>query len=316
MRAQTKTKKNRGKILVDGSVGLDMIFSIENSIKETIQIKNGHLLKQNLMFTAKEKKEYFGGTGGNICYGLGLLGAKPILFSLAGKDFNLNYLDHLANKGVDLKVCIDNLSYTANFYGITDPAGEQIGIWQPNAYSKIDKLKLSTFLSKKSFKEISIAIFAPGSPKSIRLHLEEFKKNASVYALAVFDPGQSVIYFKKKDLLKCLLLSDLFIANEIEFNHAEKILKFNLKNYLIKKKKNYIETKGENGSEGYWRGVKFQTPVVKPKVIAEPTGAGDAFRAGLLFGIWIGMSIDQACLLGAKMASRNLEYYGCQEYKI
>ncbi len=307
---------NKGNILVVGSIGIDMIFSVLNSIKDSIHIKNGILQKQNLMFTANDKKEYFGGTGGNISYGLGLLGAKPLLLSLAGKDFTVNYEKHLKNIGVDLRVYVNKFGFTATFYGITDAIGEQIGIWQPNSYGKIDSLNLTKNISKDELKNISFAIFSPGTPKSILKHLKEFKKYCGKDANAIFDPGQVSVYFKKEDLKKCLDLADLLIANETEFSLIQKILGANLKQYLILKKKNYIETKGANGSEVYWDGEKIHVGIVKPKKIAEPTGAGDAYRAGLLYGLSKKLPIKDACLLGAKMASKSLEYHGCQEYKI
>lgn len=309
-------KKNKGKILVDGSIGLDMIFSVTNSIKESIHIKDGILQKQNLMFTANSKKEYFGGTGGNISYGLGLLGAKPLLVSLVGKDFAIDYKKHLEKRGVALKVSVNKNDYTATFYGITDPTGEQIGVWQPNAYKDIDALNIKKNVSKSDLKNVSIAIFSPGTPKSILNHLKEFKKNSNKDALAIFDPGQATAYFTKDELVECINLCDIFISNDTEFNIIEKIIGTNLKNYLTKNNKNYIETKGEKGSSVFWKGENFEIPIIKPKKIIEPTGAGDAYRAGLIFGLWSNMGIEKACLLGAKIASKSLEYHGSQEYKI
>ncbi len=309
-------KKNEGKILVNGSVGLDMIFSINNSIKDCISISNGVLMKQNMMFTAGSKKEFFGGTGGNIAYGLGLLGAKPLLFSSVGKDFVIDYKKHLEDVGVNLRTHIETQDFTANFYGITDPIQEQIGIWQPNSYSKIDSIKLSELISKDDFKDISIAIFSPGTPNSILSHLNEFKKYSKSNAFVIFDPGQVVSFFTKTQLLECLDLSDLFIANETEFLYAEKIIGEDMKDYLISKTKKYIETKGKDGSEVYWDKIKLQISVIKPEKVIEPTGAGDAYRAGLIFGLWNGMKINEACLLGAKVASKKMEYHGGQEYKL
>ena len=308
--------KNKGKILVYGTVAFDMIFSVSNSIKESIQVKNGVLQKQNMMFTANEKKEFFGGTGGNIAYGLGLLGIKSTLFSVVGKDFSYNYKKHLKKLGVDLRVCEYPKEFSGTFYGITDPLGEQIGIWQPNSYGKIDSINLSKKISKSEMKKFSIAIFSPGTPSSILKHMKEFKKRCGKDVMVIFDPGQVSVYFQKDELKKCFDLCGTFIANETEFNILEKILGENLKNYLKKKNKNYIETKGEEGSGVYWQGMEYNIPIIKPKKIAEPTGVGDAYRAGLICGLSRGMNIEKSCLLGAKMASKCIEFQGCQEYKI
>ena len=164
--------------------------------------------------------------------------------------------------------------------------------------------------------KFSIAIFSPGTPRSILKHMQEFKKSCAKDVTVIFDPGQVSVYFKKEDLKKCFHLCDLFIANETEFNILKKILGENLKNYLKKKNKNYIETKGEYGSRVYFEGREYNIPIVKPKKIAEPTGVGDAYRAGLICGLSTGVSIEKSCLLGALMASKCIEFHGCQEYKI
>ena len=309
-------KNNRGKILVDGSVGFDMVFSVKNTIKENINIKDGVLLKQNLMFTANSKREFFGGTGGNISYGLGLLGAKPILFSSVGKDFLNNYKSHLEKVGVELKTEISKEDYTATFYGITDSIGEQVGIWQPNSYLKIETFDLSEKISKDEFKKISIAIFSAGTSVSILKHMREFRKYSDKDALVIFDPGQVVNHFNKNDLLECIDLCDLFIANKTEFMLTEKTIEEDIKKYIIKKGKKYIETKGSDGSEVYWNAKTFAVPIIRPKKVVETTGAGDAYRAGLIFGLWSGMKIEDACDLAAKVSSKKVEYPAGQEYHL
>jgi adenosine kinase len=307
--------KKPGKILVYGTIGIDVVFSVYGTIKERIHYKDGLLLRQNLMFTAESKREFFGGTGANIAYGLGLLGARPTLFSVAGKDFPGEFKKHLQKNGVkDFRVFVDKEEYTGNFYSITDAIGEQIGIWQPNAYAKIDKIKLGELVSSRELKSFDYAIFSPGTPESILKHMKEFKKSCAKNTIVIFDPGQVSVYFKKENLKKCFDLCNLFIANETEFSLLEKILGENLKNYL--KNKNYIETKGEEGSGIYWQGRGYNIPIIKPKRIAEPTGVGDAYRAGLIYGLSNGVNIEKACLLGAQMASKCIEDHGCQEYKI
>src|SRR3990167_10183300 len=94
--------------LVVGSIAFDLIFPIHGKIQDEILVeKDGKLGRQNLMFTAKTKESFWGGTGGNIAYGLGLLGKKPLLFSLAGKDFEgSGFEPHLKKAGVDSRVVI------------------------------------------------------------------------------------------------------------------------------------------------------------------------------------------------------------------
>ena len=236
------------KILVVGSISWDVIFSVKGRINDNIHIKKGKLGMQSMMFVAGDKKEFYGGTGANISYGAGILGGKPVLFSLAGKDFEGDFKNHLKKSGVDLKVTIDKKGFTADFYGITDDVGEQIGIWQPNAYSEIEKIKLTDTISISEIKKFGVAIFSPGSPKSIQKHMQEFKKHADKEATVIFDPGQVIAYFSKQDFLKCLKLCDIFISNEVEMKQAEKIIGKKLPDLLNHLGKIVIETKSKEGS--------------------------------------------------------------------
>src|SRR3989338_10063278 len=110
------------------------------------------------MFTAKTKESFFGGTGVNISYGLGLLGKSPMLFSLAGKDFRGEFETHLTESGVDSRVAVDEKGWTATFYGMSDELGQQIGVYQPNAYERVHAIPLSQTISQKEFADIGVAI--------------------------------------------------------------------------------------------------------------------------------------------------------------
>src|SRR5690349_37932 len=105
----------RNKALIVGSIVYDIIFSVKGSIKEKLVVKDGEVDKINLMFTANNKERYFGGTGGNISYGLGLLGDSAILSSVVGGDFSSDYQKHLENLGVDLRLHIEEKGFTSTF---------------------------------------------------------------------------------------------------------------------------------------------------------------------------------------------------------
>lgn len=114
----------RRRALVVGSAAFDVIFDIHGKIKDTIVVDGGKPGRQNLMFTAKVKKQHYGGAGANIAYGLGLLGANPILFAAVGQDFKPDFHTHLKARGVDLRVHIEKKNWTATFYGMSDEARE------------------------------------------------------------------------------------------------------------------------------------------------------------------------------------------------
>lgn len=310
--------KNRKKILVCGSVVIDTLFDLSSNIKDHINLKDGVLAVQNLMFTAQNKKEYFGGTAANISYGLGLLKQKPILASIVGKDFDLNYKKHLKNSGVDLRVQEDKKDFTANFYGMSDLNNEQIGVFLPNVYGKyVEKISLSNILSEKDFSQIGIAIFSAGTAKSITSHITEFKKKVKKEAITIFDPGQILMSMYNKTLLeKSLQNTDILIGNEVEISQIKNYFGFSFENIFKLGVITIIETLGENGSVVYTKDWTKKIRAVKVKKVIDPTGAGDAFRAGLIHGILSKQKIEDAMQIGAKLGALCVQSPGGQTYKI
>ncbi|MEO8637748.1 MAG: PfkB family carbohydrate kinase [Candidatus Taylorbacteria bacterium] len=309
-------EKKENKILVVGSVAFDVIFELTSAIREQVSVEGGKAGKQNLMFTAKGKEQFFGGTAGNISYGLGILGAKPLLFSVAGKDFAQDYEKHLRKVGVDVKVKIISEGWTGVYYGMTDTLGEQVGVWQPNAYGEhIGKTHLEATINSDELKEVEVAIFSPGTPESTLMHMKEFRE-LNKKARMIFDPGQSLMaLYHKSQFAQALKIADIFISNDIEILHAKNHFGFALEETL-REGKVVIETKGERGSIIFQDGKEPSLiPVFKPKKMVDPTGAGDAYRAGLLFGLSQGLSLRESAISGAKVATRCIEKRGAQGYK-
>src|SRR3989344_2418014 len=227
----------RFRPLVVGSVAFDMIFGIHGKIQDEILVeKDGKLGRQNLMFTAKSRERFFGGTGGNIAYGLGLLNTKPLLFSLAGQDFESSgFGPHLKKAGVDSRVVINPKGWTATFYGMSDELGQQIGVYQPNAYEKIHTIPLSKTISARDWKDIGVAIFSAGTGMSILRHMKEMRQKCGKDVTIIFDPGQVISIFYDKALLeKTLALADIFIGNEVEIKQLQTMLGYDIQTLLSK----------------------------------------------------------------------------------
>lgn len=258
------------------------------------------------------KRNFFGGTGANIAYGLGILKIKSTLFSVAGKDFNPVFLNHLKKYGIDLKVYVDKNAKTAVFSVVEKAKSKNREIWQPNAYAEIENIKLSFLLNKKDFLKIKIAIFSPGTPLSAANHLKEFNKNTKKGSIAIFDPGQMTDCYSQKQFKECCALSDILILNELEFKQSNK--KLNGQLLKIFKNKILIQTLGDRGSIIYQNGKIIFIRAVKPKRVVNVVGAGDAYRAGLIYGLFKKMTLEESCRLGARMASKNVEFLGCQKY--
>jgi len=302
--------------LVVGSLAFDVIFGIHGDIRKEIIVEDGAVNKVNMMFTAKGKQRYFGGTGGNIAYGLGLLGVSPLLFSVAGKDFEQEYGPHLSDHHIILKTIIKDTGFTATYYGISDEQYQQIGIWQPDVYGDtIEEVTLSERISDEEFHHIAVAIFSPGTGISTRNHLVETKQK-NPKTITIFDPSQVLSIFYDESLLReCLSATDIFIGNDTEVKQLETIFGYSIDQVLDLGVNAIIETKGEEGSLIHEKTGVTKVKSFTPKRLVETTGAGDAFRAGLLFGLLHGKTLVESCEIGAFMGSKNVEEFGGQMYK-
>jgi adenosine kinase len=303
------------RALVVGSVAFDVIFDIHGQIKNNIVIENGKAGRQNLMFTAKVKQQHYGGAGANIAYGLGLLGVKPILFASVGKDFKPDFHKHLKANGVDVRVHTEKKNWTAAFYGMSDEAREQIGVWQPNAHDLLDTVSITDSLDKKTLKNVSVAIFH-GKPSIPLRHMTDIRKILGKNVTIIFDPGQNMAFYDKHTFEKCLSLADIFIVNDVELGQALSILRCTREDIFKLGIKAIVETKGADGSVIYEDGKKTDVPARKAKRVVETTGAGDAYRAGLIYGLLEGLDLARACRIGSYLGSKNVETLGGQAYMV
>ncbi|MES2060112.1 MAG: PfkB family carbohydrate kinase [Patescibacteria group bacterium] len=303
--------------LISGSLVFDTLFDLANPIRDQIIVKDGKADKQNLMFGAMEKRVYFGGTAGNIAYGISLLGSSAIVASVVGKDFG-DYRGQLKKKGLESRIFLDNSGYTATFYGMSDPNREQIGIFQGNAYHKhVDRLPLSKLLRDSDWKNIGIGIFAAGTAKSISKNIKEFKKRAPKDAIAIFDPGQMLmIDFTESTIAESLKYADMIIVNDAELFHLKNHFGFTLEKIFSLGPKYVIETRGADGSVLHEAHKKTEVKSLKVKKVVDPTGAGDAYRAGLISGMLAGKSIEESMKIGAKLGAACVKHSGGQTYAI
>lgn len=307
---------HKRRALVVGSVAFDVLFGVHGTIRDRIVLKNGKLGRQNLMFTAGAKERRFGGTGANIAYGLGILGAKPILFASVGQDFKHEFKSHLENHGVITHVHEEKNDWTATFYGMSDEAKEQIGVWQPNAHLKLGEIPIVKKLGKEVLADVAVAIFT-GAPSVIYRHMQDVRKISGKNVRIIFDPGKMMTTPEDEKRLKDgLALADIFIVNDVELHQAEKLLKRSTAGILKLGPKAIIETKGADGSVIYEAGKTIHILARKPKRVVETTGAGDAYRAGLIYGLLEGLDLAGACRIGSYLGSKNVETLGGQAYTV
>lgn len=311
------TTSMRNKALLVGSIAFDIIFSVHNRFREEILVQNGQVGSVSMMLTASEDTLHHGGTAGNIAYGLGMQKETPLLFSVVGTDFTrTGYRAALESVGVQMRVVEYPDESTSKFYAITDQNIDQIGIFQPNVRRHLSEVSLSQTLDAAEFATIKVCVFSPGTANSIEQIMAEFSKLAPK-AVIIFDPSQELtIGFDKPKLIRCLKMSTIFIGNETEIEQLQTLTGQNLQELLKLGPKYIIETKGSEGSVVHTLGKKQKIKAHKAKVFVDQTGAGDAYRAGLIKGLLDDLSITEACELGSRIAAKSVEFVGGQGYKL
>lgn len=247
-----------------------------------------------------------GGVGANISRTLSLLGENPILLGSVGPDAE-QYLAKLSKSGVDIQHVHRSEIPTASFNVITDSDHNQVGGFYPGAMSDSDNLSLEKWKDEDVF-----IVMSPHDPTAMRRQVTECKR----FGLRMFyDIGQQVITVPKKDLIDAINVAELLILNEYEFSMlAERTGKTT--DEILKKIPVVVITKGKNGSMIAGKNVKrkIEVPIANPSVVVDPTGAGDAFRAGFLMGYIRGLNLETCGKLGAVSSVYAVETYGTQEF--
>ena len=249
--------------------------------------------------------EKFGGTAGNVAYSLSLLNEKPVILATIGKDY-ANYFEWLKKSGISVEgIKIIENEFTAGAYITTDRADNQITGFNPGAMKYP-----SGYNFKSSNPDHSIALIAPGNLQDMAEYAKECKNKGIDY---ICDPGQSLTAWKKEPLKEWIEGSTMLISNDYELEMVMKMTGMNKKE-LLSLTKTIITTLGEKGSLISTNESDITIPPARVNAVVDPTGAGDAFRAGLLKGIAMGKDLEAGAKMGAVAAVYAIEKYGTQEH--
>lgn len=286
----------------------DRIMDFPGRFSDHILPDKIHML--NVCFTINGLKENFGGTAGNIAYTLALLGESPNIVATAGSDFE-PYRRWLAEHGITsdaIRIIGDEL--TAGAYITTDQSDNQITAFNPGA------MKHSSILHKDILEpERCIAIVAPGNLDDMFNFSAAYKETGVDY---VFDPGQSLPGWTDEQLREMIDGSKIFICNDYELELTMDKTSLTTEG-ILGMTEVLIATKGEQGSVIMYRQdgetCSVDIPAVKADRVKDPTGAGDAYRAGLIKGLLTRKGdIRHAAMIGATSASYSVEVYGTQNF--
>lgn len=292
-------------ILVSGSLVYDHIMDFPDRFKNHILPDNIHIL--NVCFTVEKLGKSKGGTVGNIAYSLKLLGANPIVVSSVGQDGD-EYIEYLKRLGIKTnKIIKDEKLFTASCYITTDLDDNQITAFYNGALGSAPDI-----FFKKRDKKPHWSIIAPTKKEVMIKHLSQC---ANFGIKAIFDPGQQIPAFSKEELKKYISQADILIGNDYEIKMIQKRTGWSEAD-IFKKTEILVTTLGKKGSlikTSRKEEIRVESSI--PKKIIDPTGAGDAYRAGLLIGLDKGYNLRMCARLGSVTASFAIEKYGTQEHR-
>lgn len=294
------------KILVSGAITYDNIMNFPGYFKD--HILPDKIQNLNVSFSVKNLKKSFGGTAGNIAYNLALLGEKPMILSTAGNDFGI-YKEWLEKRGIDVsRIKIINSEPTAFCYIMTDQSSDnQITAFYPGA---MRHPCIEGNINGMADGE-QMAIIAPGNTGDM-IRLAKIYKQKNIPF--IFDPGQQIPTFNSKNLRECVKGAKVFISNDYELSLVMKKTGWS-ENEILKNAEILATTFGANGSAVKTKNRVYKISPAKPKNTSDPTGAGDAYRAGFIKGMLENWPLDAIGRFAGVVACYTVEKYGTQTHK-
>ena len=291
------------RTLICGSLAFDSIMVFQDHFKHHILPDKIHML--NVSFLVPEMRREFGGCAGNIAYNLKLLGGEPVIMATVGDDFGA-YADRLDGLGIS-REAIRQLpgSYTAQAFITTDLADNQITAFHPGAMNFSHQNDASTA------RGIGLGIVSPDGRDGMLNHCRQFHAAGIPF---VFDPGQGMPLFSGDELLEMVGLADYVTLNDYEAELLQARTGLSL-DALAVRVKCLVVTRGEAGSRLYVDGDVIEIAVVAAAQVLDPTGCGDAFRAGLLYGIAQQLDWETTGQLASVMGAIKIEQRGGQNHR-
>lgn len=285
---------------INGSMAYDRIMNFPGSFSDSILPDKIHIM--NVSFMIERLDEKLGGCAGNIAYSLAVLGERGVVVSCAGRDFS-RYEAELTALGLSLEGvtrCENEL--TAGAYIITDRNNNQITAFNPGA------MRNKAQFSFDALGPGDVAIVSPGNVEDMQAIPRLCKQKG---AKCIYDPGQQLPVLSADQLSAAIDGSFMLICNDYEF---ELICSKTGKSpaELLGMTEHIITTLGENGSRIQRGNATDTVPAVPPRRVVDPTGAGDAYRAGLLKGLALGLPVPEAARIGSTTASFCVEAHGTQ----
>lgn len=291
------------RTLICGSLAFDSIMVFQDHFKHHILPDKIHML--NVSFLVPEMRREYGGCAGNIAYNLKLLGGEPLIMATVGDDF-APYAERLDDQAIS-RDYIRHMAgtYTAQAFITTDLADNQITAFHPGAmnYSHENDVRLVP--------DVKLGIVSPDGRDGMLRHVRGFYEAG---VPCVFDPGQGMPLFSGEELLECVHKSRYVILNDYEAELLQTRTGETLAT-LARHVEALIVTRGAEGSVIHTAGQQIDIPAVRPEAILDPTGCGDAYRSGILYGIVHGFDWETSGRLGSLMGAIKIAQRGGQNHR-
>jgi adenosine kinase len=288
--------------LICGSMAYDTIMVFHDKFKNHILPDKVHML--NVSFLVPAMRREYGGCAGNIAYNLKLLGEDPFIMATVGHDFE-PYSQWLSLCDLSPKYLqIVDDSYTGQAYITTDEDDNQITAFHPGAMNS------SHLNSVPIDADISLGIVSPDGRDGMIQHATEFSEAGIDF---IFDPGQGMPMFSGDELLNFMEQATWAVFNDYESELMQKQTGLSLAE-LADKVETLVVTRGGKGSQIYTQGKMIEIPAATAKTLNDPTGCGDAYRAGLMFGIMNGYDWEETGRIGSLMGAIKIEHHGTQNH--
>jgi adenosine kinase len=289
------------KIIVSGSIAFDRIMDYGGLFADSIVADKVHSI--NLSFTVDKLSVEFGGTAGNIAYNLSLLGEAPEIISTAGTDFG-PYRSHLLLSGVD-PTSIKSIEgeLTASAVVFTDKGDNQISAFHPGA----GKFQYDTALETDGR---ALAIIAPGNIEDMTTLPEYFRRKGMRYC---YDPGQQISTLTAEQLKDGISGAYTLFASDYELGLIAQKTGW-AEGPILELVTNLVVTYGAKGSRVVSKEGEWKVEAAPVKNVQDPTGAGDAYRAGFIKGMMLALPLESCAKLGSVVAAYAIETHGTQTH--
>jgi len=297
------------RICVTGSVATDHLMTFPGSFTDSLMADQLHTI--SLSFLVDDLQVRRGGVGANIAFGLASLGLQPILLAAVGHDFG-DYRSWLDRHGVDTSAVLESeVSHTARFVCTTDSDHNQIASFYPGAMVEARNIEIGPL--QQRYGSIDLVIVGPNDPEAMLRHTQECRERAIPF---VADPSQQLASMDGESIRQLIDGAAYLFTNEYEAALTEQKTGWTAAE-ILERVGVRVTTLGKHGAKVETAaGEIARVGVPAERGLADPTGVGDAFRAGYLAGVAWGFGPERCAQLGSMLATLVIETVGTQEYQL